>query len=77
MRYAEQSRKRSEIEAQLDELLEASRRLGLPDHATFDTIMAWAAARAYEKGGYSEARTLTLDALEAILLREASNKSAA
>jgi len=75
--YAEQLQKRDELEARLDELLADARRLGLPDHATLDTIFAWAAARAYEAGGYPEARTLTLDALEGILLREACRKSAA
>lgn len=77
IRYAEQSRKRRELAAQLDTLLADARLLGLPDHATLDTIVSWATERAYEAGGYPEARTLTLDALEAILLREAYSTSAA
>jgi hypothetical protein len=75
--YGEHLQKRDELEARLDELLANAQRLGLPDHATLDTIFAWAAARAYEAGGYPAARTLTLDALEGILLREACRKSAA
>jgi hypothetical protein len=42
---------------------------GIPDSVALKTIMAWAAQRAYEGGGYGVAKALSLNALEEVLFR--------
>jgi hypothetical protein len=64
-----------EVGGQLDQLLARMRRLGFTDDVTLEAIFAWAAERAYDAGGYPAARTLMLDALETILMREACRDS--
>lgn len=60
-----------EVDSQLDQLLTKMRRLGITDDIIVEAVFAWAAKRAYDIGGYPAARTLMLDALETILMREA------
>ncbi len=66
-----------DIEAQLDTLLAEARAAGLPDHAALVAIFSWASRRAYDAGGYPAAKAHALNALEAVLMRDVRQKSAA
>jgi hypothetical protein len=59
-----------DLEARLSQLLADARYVGLEDHATLDAILAWAAARAYERGGYSAVKRRLLKALEGALMED-------
>ncbi|NJM34706.1 MAG: hypothetical protein HC850_08330 [Rhodomicrobium sp.] len=68
---------KAEIETQLDKILTDAPRNGLNQELLLDAVVAWAAGRAYDIGGYSAAKNLMLTALEDVLLRDASAKNAA
>lgn len=59
----------SEVRARLDALSAELREAGIPDSVALKTILAWAAQRAYEGGGYGVAKALSLNALEEVLFR--------
>lgn len=59
-----------DLEARLTQLLADARYVGLQDHATLDAILAWAAARSYDLGGYPAVKRRLLKALEGALLAD-------
>jgi hypothetical protein len=69
--------KNQALDTQLDQLLAEASESGLSDRAVLDAVFSWAAGRAYEKGGYPVARTIMLNTLEEVLLREVCDKTAA
>jgi hypothetical protein len=73
--YSSQSK--GGLETQLDQILKTAPQLGLTQELALDAIVSWAAGRAYDLGGYRAAKTLMLNALEDVLLRDASAKNAA
>lgn len=69
--------KNQALDTQLDRLLAKAGEGGLSDRAVLDAVFSWAAGRAYENGGYPVARTIMLNTLEEVLLREVCDKTAA
>jgi hypothetical protein len=59
-----------DLEARLTQLLADARYVGVSDHATLDAILAWAAARSYDRGGYPAVKRRLLKALEGALLED-------
>jgi hypothetical protein len=55
----------------LEQALREARTRGLTHHDALRVAMAWAAHEAYATGGYPQARALSLEALEGVLLLDA------
>ena len=60
----------------LDNLVREAGILGMAQHETVGAIMEWATKRSYAVGGYPRARSMMLEALETVLLAEATKSSA-
>ena len=60
----------------LDNLVREAGNLGMAQHETVGAIMEWATKRSYAVGGYPRARSMMLEALETVLLAEATKNSA-
>jgi hypothetical protein len=61
----------------LDDLVREADGLGLTQHETVRAVMEWAAERSFAAGGYPRARSLMLEALEAVLLADVTKKNSA
>ena len=58
----------------LERLLREAGEKGLDHHDVVGAVMSWAVEQAYAAGGYPQARFALLDALETVLLLDATKK---
>lgn len=64
----------SMVRETLERLLCEAGEKGLDHHDVIGAVMSWAAEQAYAAGGYPQARFALLDALETVLLLDATKK---
>jgi hypothetical protein len=69
-----QGRAAGVVRDRLDQLLREGGQMGLAHHDVIRAVMSWAAEQGYAAGGYPQTRSLMLDALETVLLLDASKK---
>ena len=65
---------RDTVREALERLLGESGPNGIPRQEVIRAVMSWASEQAYAAGGYSQARFALLEALETVLLLDASKK---